>query len=270
MSNNPSMQGMNNHNGKGPGRPRRRKKVVDAQTINGTAKLDAIRSKTGKNAWGVKSRDPVTSAQLKALGYCGAKKRKREEDEGITYCRQKAGFGTTHPGVGRCKYHGGNRAMERAKLERDRQIEFMGRPKDINPIDAIVWAIKITAGEVEFLGSQIVEINKKDEWIENTLQGKQLHVFQRARADAMDRLVRYSKDAIALGLAERAVRLAEQFGATIARLLENVAQDLVLTEKQQKLWPIIVRNQLILLEGGLSEAQKEMKDQLPVIQHASR
>jgi hypothetical protein len=264
------MQGMNNHNGKGPGRPRRTKKALDEEAMNHVKKSDATRAKTGKNVWGVKSRDPVTSAQLKALGYCGAKKRKRDEDEGITYCRKKAGFGTTHLGVGRCKYHGGNRAIERAKLERDRQIEFMGRPKDINPIDAIVWAIKITAGEVEFLSSQIIEINKKDEWIENTLQGKQLHVFQRARADAMDRLVRYSKDAIALGLAERAVRLAEQFGATIARLLENVAQDLVLTEKQQKIWPLIVRNQLILLEGGLSEAHKEVKEKFPVIEHAGR
>jgi hypothetical protein len=79
-----------------------------------------------------------------------------------------------------------------------------------------------------------------------------MHVLQRTRADAQDRLVRYSSQAISLGLAERSIRLAEQFGATIARLLESVAGELNLNATQQKQWPQIVRKNLILLEASAS------------------
>jgi hypothetical protein len=130
-------------------------------------------------------------------------------------------------------------------------IKFMGAPKDINPLDAIIWCIRITAGEVEWLSIKISEVDEAL-WIEHTPLGKQMHVLQRTRADAQDRLVRYSSQAISLGLAERSIRLAEQFGATIARLLESVAGELNLNATQQKQWPQIVRKNLILLEASAS------------------
>jgi hypothetical protein len=224
-----------------------RKKVMAEVKAN-----DKVRARTGRNASGRPSTPPASQAKLKKMGYCGAKKRTQDETGGANiYCMKKAGWGTDHKGMGSCKYHGGATASHRASAERRRQIEFMGRPKDISPLDAIIWAIKITAGEVEWLGTQIAEVKKTD-WIEFTIQGQQLSVFQRARADAMDRLVKYSKDAIALGLAERAVRMAEQFGATIARLLEGIYGDMrpYLSDEGVSVWPLSVRKHLILLEGG--------------------
>jgi hypothetical protein len=135
----------------------------------------------------------------------------------------------------------------------------MGRPKDISPLDAIVWCIKITAGEVEFLSNEMLEITNKRDWFEQTIAGKQMHVLQRARADAQDRLVRYSKDAIGLGLAERAVRLAEQYGQTIARLLEGIRAELQLTPAQAQIWPVIVRQQLIMLEQNTPVDMEDRK-----------
>lgn len=224
-----------------------RKKVMQEVKAN-----DKVRARTGRNIHGRPSTPPTSQVKLKKMGYCAAKKKPQNSENGAVYCMKKAGWGTDHPGIGTCKYHGGSTASHRASAERRRQIEFMGRPKDISPLDAIVWAIKITAGEVEWLGSQIAEINNKKDWIEYTIAGQQLHVFQRARADAMDRLVRYSKDAIALGLAERAVRMAEQFGATIARLLEGIHADILpyMSKEGLAAWPTIVRHHLILLEGG--------------------
>jgi hypothetical protein len=125
----------------------------------------------------------------------------------------------------------------------------MGAPKDINPLDAIIWCIRITAGEIEWLTNHIAMVDESD-WIEDTQFGKQMNVLQRSRADAQDRLVRYSRDAIQLGLAERAVRLAENFGSLLARLLENIAADLELTKGQREQWPAIVRRQLIMAQGG--------------------
>jgi hypothetical protein len=231
-----------------PKRSVTRKKIIAEVKAN-----DAARQRTGKNIHGNRSTPPTSQVRLKQMGYCGAKKKpKRNPDEPVAnmYCMKKKGWGTDHPGIGACKYHGGNAATHRAAAERQRQIEFMGRPKEISPIDAIIWAIKVTAGEVEWLSSQIAEINDENKWIEFTITGQQMHVFQRARADAMDRLVRYSKDAIALGLAERAVRMAETFGASIARLLAGIYNDMDLTPAQKSVWPVIVRRHLILLEGG--------------------
>lgn len=192
----------------------------------------------------------IPRTQAVARGKCGAKRSSKNPENKGLYCRNTAGWGTTHPGIGKCKYHGGNLPTHQAHAAKEAAIKFMGAPKEISPIDAIMWCIHITAGEVEWLTMQIAEITDEDEWYEHTVIGKQMHILQRTRAEAQDRLVKYSKDAIALGLAERAVRLAEQYGQTIARLLDGIRHELKLNGEQQKKWPIIVRKQLILLEGG--------------------
>jgi hypothetical protein len=145
-----------------------------------------------------------------------------------------AGLGTPHPGTGYCRFHGGNLPTQRKNAIVQEAVKFMGAPKEINPLDAIIWCIQLTAGEVEWLGEQIALIDE-EEWIEHTPLGKQMHVLQRTRADAQDRLVRYSRDAIQLGLAERAVRLAEPFGAAIGLLVEGVEPTSALTKAAEDL-----------------------------------
>src|SRR5262245_10258455 len=180
--------------------------------------------------------------ETKKLLFCGAINNEGNE------CRMPAGWGTQHQGTGRCKWHRGGSSGRKAAISQEASI-FMGSPKDMNPIDAITWCIRITAGEVEGLSTQIALVDEV-KWVEHTPLGKQMNVLVRARGEAQDRLVKYSKDAISLGLTARAIRLAEQFGATIARLLDGVAHDLGLTKAQQQVWPGIVRKHLILLEGA--------------------
>jgi hypothetical protein len=174
---------------------------------------------------------------------CGAKTRAGGQ------CAQPAGWGTNHMGTGKCRFHAGNAPNHRKNAIKAEAITFMGAPLDINPFDAIMWCIRITAGEVEWMSMKIAEVDEVD-WIEEAYVGKQLHVLQRSRADAQDRLVRYSRDAIQLGLAERSIRLAENFGLVLARLLENIKNELKLTKSQEEMWPFIVRRQLILMQGG--------------------
>jgi len=198
-----------------------------------------------------------------ATNKCGAKTK-----NGAT-CSKQAGWGTTHKGIGKCKFHGGTGLNHRKNAIKAEAVQFMGAPIDINPLDAIIWCIKITAGEIQFLSEQIAEVAEVN-WVENTMVGKQMHIFQRARADAQDRLVRYSKEAISLGLAERAVRLAEQFGTTIATLLKGIYNDIELTAAQRKRWPIIVRKHLILLEGGQVIEQDDREFPLRAIEGVAR
>lgn len=182
----------------------------------------------------------------RTVGICGAKKR------GGGVCALRAGQGTTHPGIGSCKFHGGSTpAGVRSAVAK--QAVLLGAPKEINPLDAIIWCIKMTAGEIDFYTEQMVELDKKN-WLEETIMGKQMHVFARERALAQERLVKFSKDAISLGLAERAVKLAEQYGNTLARLIKGILDELMpyISKEGIELIPTIVRKHLLMAEEGTS------------------
>lgn len=180
--------------------------------------------------------------------YCGAKRRSRVEGKSGV-CMMKAGWGTDHPGVGRCKHHSGTTRSSRASGAVQEAI-LMGAPMDINPLDALVWCIRITAGEVEFCNKQLAELDKKD-WLENSMFGEQIHLWARERQKAVDRLANYSKTAISLGIAEKAVRLAEQYGAAVSRYTKGLLNELMpyLTDDGKEMLPYIVKRHMLLLEG---------------------
>ena len=186
------------------------------------------------------------------IGYCNALTRRR------TKCKRTAGAGTDHVGFGHCSSHAGNAPNSRLNGAKQQAV-LMGSPKEINPVDALYWCIKITAGEVEWLSDSIAQLDKED-WIEDSMLGKQMHLFVRERKDAVTRLAMFSKTAIGLGLAERAVRLAENYGVALSRLLKGVLNDLELTPYQQELAPVVVRKHLVLLEGGNQVSEQERRE----------
>lgn len=191
-------------------------------------------------------------------GLCGAKKR----DGGI--CRLVAGHATTHPGIGRCRWHGGNLPTHQLNAAKTEAV-FLGAPKDINPVEALMWCIKITAGEVEWFNQQLETHSPDGPFFEETEhQGKQMHILARGRADALNRLHTYSASAIKLGIAERAVRMAELYGTSISKLLRGVLEDLQLTPAQRDRAPQIIAKHLILLEQGtLTDEMRKPTPQIP-------
>lgn len=200
-------------------------------------KAEAVKKERRKKNPSLRKRDKIKKGDR-----CGAKKRNGE------LCTQPAGWGTTHKGFGNCRFHGGNMTGHVAHAAKNSAV-LMGAPVDINPLDALIWCIKLTAGEIEFCTTQL-EILEKDEWLEHTMVGKQVHVWAKERQKATERLAKFSKDALALGIAERAVRIAEQYGASLARYTKGLLDDLELTPEQQKRAPLVVRKHLALLEGG--------------------
>jgi hypothetical protein len=131
----------------------------------------------------------------------------------------------------------------------------MGAPLEVNAVEAIIWCIKITAGEVKWLSDRMAELEEED-WFEHSSIGEQLSIYARERIRATERLHKFSRDAIALGIAERAVRLAETYGESIAMLLRNVLQDLKLNKTQQAQAPSIIRKHLLLMESGKPDLQE--------------
>jgi hypothetical protein len=180
-------------------------------------------------------------AEMSIGGKCGAR------TKGGTKCQHPAGYGTDHPQIGRCKYHGGStiNGVKNAIVQR---AQLMGAPIDMNPVEAIIWSIRITAGEVKWLSEQIQELDEKD-WHENTVIGKQMHLYVRERRDRVGLLYKMGNDALKLGLAERAVKMAEMYGVALSRFIMGVLEDLQLTPDQAQRAPAIVRKHLILLEG---------------------
>jgi len=164
-------------------------------------------------------------------------------------CSLAAGWGTNHLGRGRCKWHGGMLPNQRKHLLAA-EARLMGCPIEMNPVEAMIWCIRITAGEIKWLSDQIAEIDQEEDWVENTVIGKQMNVFVRERTAAQHRLFKFSSEAVKLGLAERAIKLAEMYGETIAAFMHGVLDDIDLTPAQQQQAKVAVRRHLILLEGG--------------------
>jgi hypothetical protein len=207
--------------------------------------------------------DPITIE-----GRCNARTRKG------TPCTFQAGWGTGHQGTGRCKLHGG--ASPQAELSgavtlARREMLVMGRPLDMEPHEALLECIRIAAGEVAYASERIAELDAADavgpvvsthrrplkeekgaedprtEVEEVRVEAPALHIWIVVRQHAMDRLVNYSKIALAAGVAERQVRLAEQQGQLLVEVIRGVLTDLGVNEHPEA--PAVVRKHLTLIAG---------------------
>jgi hypothetical protein len=182
---------------------------------------------------------------------CGVKKRSGG------HCNMAAGWGTPHPGIGKCKFHGGSVPSHVKAAAKEEYRLLLGTPMEINPLDAIIWCIKIRAGEVQWLTDRMHDLDEIH-WVEDTMVGKQFHLYARERQHAMADLARYSQMAISLGIAERAVKLAETYGEMLANYTKRILEDLWphLDAEGRAKAPTIVRNHLIALDGGRVDEAK--------------
>ena len=191
----------------------------------------------------------------KAGGQCGANKKSGGK------CTLAPGWGTNHPGTGRCKLHGGSMPNHVKAAAKDELRLLLGKPMEINPLDALIMCIKIRAGEVQWLTLKMAELDEKS-WVEDTMVGKQFHLYARERQHAMNDLARYSQMAISLGIAERAVKMAETYAELLHEYTQGLLQDLWphLDAEGRAKAPQLVRRRLILLDGGAPD------DEHPVIE----
>jgi hypothetical protein len=180
--------------------------------------------------------------------YCGANKR-----QGEGTCARPAGWGTDHPGIGKCKLHGGGTQSHKAaaKTEMARQaVVTYGLPRKISPDAALLEEVWRTAGHVQWL-SELVQLADPGSLTQRGEQGVVTEsVWVKLYRDERAHLVAVSKAAIAAGIAERQVRVAEQQGALLAGAVNRILDGLNLTKQQRALVPQVVPAALREITGG--------------------
>lgn len=199
---------------------------------------------------------------------CGARRKGK-------VCTQPAGFGTDHLGFGYCKFHGGCTPTQRigaAKQEATAHAMRFGAPLDIGPMEALLWCVRIAAGEVAYFTMQVMLLERIDvqgptvttkqrprkgeygmeehgDTVEEIERGTPaLNIWIQARQGALDRLARFTKLALDANVAEREVNMAEQYGAQLGRIVGRILDALRLTPAQLKNAPDIVRREMAVIE----------------------
>lgn len=144
-------------------------------------------------------------------------------DTGHGPCGQRAGWGTPHVGVGRCKLHGGNtptHVKSAAAAKARAAVAALGLPREVDPHTALLEEVHRCAGAVEWLGLVVGQIEDKSlVWGEarSVTDGNGTQVVSQAGVntwvrlwqDERDRLVRVSKTAIDAGVDVRRVELEQ-------------------------------------------------------------
>jgi hypothetical protein len=141
---------------------------------------------------------------------------------------------------------------------------LVGHKVDINPMEALLMCVRITAAEVAYFSSRIGELDdnqitvrprqeqiaQKDGVAIDLRQTKELNIWIRARKESMRDLARFSKMALDAGVEERLVRVAESVGDSIAKAIRSILDDLDLSADQAEQAPEIVRKHLRLLSAA--------------------
>jgi len=157
-----------------------------------------------------------------------------------TVCRNQAGQGTLHAGVGYCATHQIVAAREQGVYLADL---YRGAPTD--PEDALERQLAQSQSAIAVLTALVAEMPLRD--LEATPEGR---VAMRLLGQERDRLTRTAKSMIDMDFRERQTGLAEKLSQPIVAVLEGVLADLRLNRDQQAAVGPIVRKHLALLEGG--------------------
>lgn len=176
------------------------------------------------------------------------------EDGTVRHCRKRARKGALV-----CGSHGGNAPQVRAAAQRNldmaaarRTLATYGAQIDIEPMDAMMWLLRATAGHVAWLGALVAELehqpssrpavlgdeDDREEDGGKTSSGRSgLKQYNREKGllwekpsvwielygEERDRLARVAKDCLAHGIDERRVRVAEVQAQLLARAMLSFA-----------------------------------------------
>lgn len=212
--------------------------------------------------WNGKTQNDPSKRRLADKPICGAQRAKRyaEDPDNPGVCCLMAGWGTEHPGIGHCKWHGGNspNGIKHAKQQEAldelaefklEQIRTFGHDVDIDPVTALTQEVRRGAGVVKYLAEKVADLPESElftQTVHGMITNPLIGLYQHERG----MLVQAAKIALAAGVAERQVKLAEDQGRLMATLIMAVLLDkeLQLTPQQKHDAKAVVRKHLMTMD----------------------
>lgn len=175
---------------------------------------------------------------------------------GDGHCRRPPGWGTDHPGIGRCKRHGGSTPLYQQrvqKLKAAQAVEQYGLSVEVDPHTALEEELARTAGHVYWLRGQVGDLDPDNMYGPvgggpQAIPSTEAHIWIRLYQEERDRLVKVAKTCIDAGIEERRVRIAEQQGQLIATAIKGILSKLGLADDPRV--PEVVRAELLQLTAG--------------------
>lgn len=160
-------------------------------------------------------------------------------------CKKPAGFGTDHQGYGRCKHHGGSTqsgviAAEKQRLTIHRQM--FGDAEVIDPGQSLLEEVYRGRAFIRFLEGLLVShginqdagIDPGQLLVEITEDGYKARAWVAVWQKEREMHARACKMALDAGIAERQVRMMEQFADAIGDLVYGLIADLGMDPEDPK------------------------------------
>lgn len=183
---------------------------------------------------------------------CGARKRGSSG-----YCGQAAGWGTSHPGIGHCKLHGGSTPNQKTKADLDRLDQsaktLLGR-MDLVPLDDPIGQLQKLAAEVvafqEILGNKVEELRT---WTYDDISDKEeVRAIILAYERAMDRTGKLLVDMARLNIEERLAKVTEAQSRQLIAIFVAVfdAREMDLSPEKKQIGRTIVAREIAKVRGS--------------------
>lgn len=155
-------------------------------------------------------------------GKCGARRLKSDD-----LCTQPAGWGTDHPGIGRCKLHGGSSPTHvkyARRIMAEREATAFGGRLDITAPEALLELVQTKAAEVVYWDQRVQLLEDSEragmldakietgeergepKYVQTTQVGP--HIYVTMLHKAQDQLATYSAAAIRAGVDKAIIEVA--------------------------------------------------------------
>ena len=172
--------------------------------------------------------------------YCGARKR-----QGEGTCRHPAGWGTPHPGTGRCKLHGGNTANHRTaatEIQARRELARLNLPPVEDPLTELARVAAEVVAWKDAIGAKVNELTELR--YKAGEGGEQLRSEVALWERALDRCERFLTAMARLNIDERLARISEAQAAAVIAAIAVACDVLRATPEQRRLAIEAVRDHL--------------------------
>lgn len=222
---------------KRPSKPHKKSKRAKAKVKAGTKGDSRVdRKGTGKGSRVAREQAGTALPKMEPDTNCNGLTEDRS-----SYCEQPAGWGTEHPGIGRCKRHGGSTELANrgAAMQRALQLaEVYGTPEQVDPHTALLNELERTSGHVSWLFIKVQEVgsgeagegalvgpvgqsgpSKEGGWHHASIEPS---VWLKLYQDERKHLVSVANTCVRAGIEERRVRIAEAQGMMIARAIQRI------------------------------------------------